>query len=767
MTSVLQVMRLRQGSLGLSDPSVFLPALLLCLAVSLGAKTASGVRPPAQAGEALVLQGQGPTQPTLLASDAAQGLISLDVVVTDNSGKTIPGLGLKDFTLLDNHQPQKILSFHSFDGVSAKPDPPVEVILVVDTIKMPFNLAAEEREEVEKFLRQRSGHLAQPISIFGLSDAGLWHLAQPSSDGNALAAEIAHDKLVFINPRRLLGNGTGEYADSSAPTDPAGLSGLKARGYIATSDRPKPGRKLLIWVGPGWGIGSGTDWESLPDYESLERRESARAKQVTFDTIYWFSTLLREARVSLFSFSVGEHIPIRLSSSTYLDFLNGVQSVEQASLKNLDRRVLAVHSGGRVLGPGNDLVGQIDSCVQEASTFYTLSFDPSRANHPSEYHSLEVQVGAPGLTARTNTGYYDQPYYSDQPNLAGRPVTVAQLEQVLASARGESDAEVARRLSEVELTERLSAEKLLSWTAGLSGKRARQSLAALADASAFLGPPPAEIPADAPPDAGAQRSMISLAVDYLNNTIPKLPNFYATRSTVRYEETAQYSDARTPVDYQPLRAASSSKATVLYSNGKEVVDSSGPKGKKRKTADGYLLTYGVFGPLLGAVTDAIASGLTWNRWEQGADEPHAVFVYQIPAEKSRYRVGGCCLPDGDGTSPFEETAGYQGEIAIDPTSGAILRLELVADLKAASMTPLVRSDIMIEYGPVEIGGKTYICPVKSVSISRGRSVTVLTEWDESFRTYGPYTTMLNDVAFEGYHMFRAKSRMLTGFNPAQ
>ena len=159
--------------------------------------------------------------------------------------------------------------------------------------------------------------------------------------------------------------------------------------------------------------------------------------------------------------------------------------------------------------------------------------------------------------------------------------------------------------------------------------------------------------------------MISLAVDYLNKTIPKLPNFYATRTTVRYEETPQYFDASTPVDYRPLHAAANSKATVFYSNGKEVVDSSGAKGKKRKAADGYLLTYGVFGPLLGAVTDAIASGLTWNRWEQGADAPHAVFVYQIPAEKSHYRVGGCCLPDGDGTSPFENTVGYHGEIAID------------------------------------------------------------------------------------------------------
>jgi hypothetical protein len=44
-------------------------------------------------------------------------------------------------------------------------------------------------------------------------------------------------------------------------------------------------------------------------------------------------------------------------------------------------------------------------------------------------------------------------------------------------------------------------------------------------------------------------------------------------------------------------------------------------------------------------------------------------------------------------------------------------------------------------------------------------VTTLTEWDESFRTYGPFATMLNDVVFERFHVFRAKSRVMTGFNP--
>ena len=674
------------------------------------------------------------------AADSAQGLINLDVVVTDNSGKPISGLGPEDFALLDNGQPQTIISFHEFDGISFKPDPPVVVILLIDTIKMPFDLAALEREEVERFLRRNGGHLGQPVSIFGLSDSGFWTQAQPSDDGNSLAAEIASDKLMFIRRRQLF-------------QDPDGLLGLKALGYIATADRRIPGKKLLLWIGPGWNIGSATDFETRDP------------KSHTFHTIYWFSTLLREARISLFSFTVGQSDP-GTRSEVYMRFLNGVESAQQASIKNLDRKVLAVQSGGRVLGPGNDLVvGQIDDCVQEGRAFYTLSFNPSHADRPAEYHSLQVQIGQPGLTARTNTGYYDQPFYSDQPNLAARRVTVEQLDHVLAAASDKSDADLARQLSSLELTERLSVTKLLSWTASLRGKKSRQALVALADVSAFLDPPAAEIPRDAAPDLTAQRAMFSLAVDYLNTTIPKLPNFYAMRTTTRYEETPRNSGATTPVAYRPLNVAASSKSTVLYSNGKEVVNSSRDEGKKRNADDGDLFTYGVFGPLLGTVTDAIANGLTWDHWELGAGGRLAVFRYEIPAEKSHYQVGACCLPDGDGTDAFETTPGYHGEIALDPATGAILRLELVAEMK--STTPLVQSDIMIEYGSVEIGGKTYICPVKSVSISRARSVTTLTEWDESFRTYRPFATMLNDVVFEHYHVFRAKSRMLTGFNPAQ
>jgi len=60
---------------------------------------------------------------------------------------------------------------------------------------------------------------------------------------------------------------------------------------------------------------------------------------------------------------------------------------------------------------------------------------------------------------------------------------------------------------------------------------------------------------------------------------------------------------------------------------------------------------------------------------------------------------------------------------------AVLRVEVEADLNG--FVPLDRAEVMVAYGPVEIGGKIYICPVRSVGIWRARSVNMLTEWNDS------------------------------------
>ncbi len=304
-------------------------------------------------------------------------------------------------------------------------------------------------------------------------------------------------------------------------------------------------------------------------------------------------------------------------------------------------------------------------------------------------------------------------------------------------------------------------------TSELRGKKARQALMAIADMSEFLDLPEAEIPANAPPDSPTQARMISLTGDYLSRTILKLPDFTAARTVVSYEETPQSGEGDMRVAHQALYLSDRYKERVLYRDGHEVTNAESQKNKTLGPEDRYLITRGTFGPFLGWVADAIAvpGSLTWSRWEQSGNELLAVFRYHVPVEKSRFQIKGCCLPDGGEVKGFIKTAGYSGEIAIAPLSGAILRLVFRADLTA--IPPLVRSDIMVEYGPVDIGDKTYICPVRSVSLWRGRSVIPLSRSGGKLGVFGPYVTALNDMTFDHYQVFRSESRILPGFKPAQ
>jgi len=327
---------------------------------------------------------------------AAGGRVHLDVLVTDAAGKPVTGLEPQNFKILDNNQPEKLLSFRSFDGVSVKPNPPVEVILLFDTANLPFGAVANTRDQVTKFLRQNGGHLAQPVSLMVLSDAGLRIQPRPSTDGNALVSvlETVKGQVQTINPAM---------GDERA-LERLQLS-LRQMATIADNEARKPGRKLMIWVGPGW-----------PMLDSKNFKFSEKDQKRYFDAIVDLSTNMRQARMTLDSVSLSD-------SSTaggrytmlYQDFLKGVSSPRQADTGNLALKVLATQSGGLILGPDNDLVTQLNRCVAEANAFYVLSFNPPAAVHADEYHDLKVNVDQPGVTARTSSGYYNQPLQENNP----------------------------------------------------------------------------------------------------------------------------------------------------------------------------------------------------------------------------------------------------------------------------------------------------------------------------------------------------------------
>jgi VWFA-related protein len=319
------------------------------------------------------------------AAPGEDGRIQLVVVVTDKTGKPVPGLEAKDFTVKDTGRAVKISSFHALDG-SLAGAPPTKVVLVLDAVNMGFTQAAFARTEMVKYLRQNGGHLAYPVSIYLFGNQGTEMHPPVSTDGNALADGLAKADTQL----RSVASSRGEYG----AVDRFSQS-IKTLVSIVGYEADQPGRKLVIWAGAGWPM---LDWRTL--------QMSDKAQKQIFDQLVEMTNWTREGQVALYSISAGA---LDHGMSQYKEFLKGVKSVEKMNPSNLALKVLATESGGNVLGPDNDLAGQIATAVEDAKTYYTISFDPPGGDKVNEYHELKVEVSRPGVTVRTSSGYYSRP----------------------------------------------------------------------------------------------------------------------------------------------------------------------------------------------------------------------------------------------------------------------------------------------------------------------------------------------------------------------
>jgi hypothetical protein len=268
-----------------------------------------------------------------------------------------------------------------------------------------------------------------------------------------------------------------------------------------------------------------------------------------------------------------------------------------------------------------------------------------------------------------------------------------------------------------------------------------------------------------------------------------MPDFFATETITRFQ------DMKVPPGVNPtiffpnhgFLVMDNRSTTVTYRNGQEVLEApiskptSKPISKKHKNSvspAAGLVARGVFGPLLDvAMKDILKGEITWGHWEQGPAGPLAVFRYAVPKDKSDYTVQYCCFQSKWGEmSEFRSIPGYHGEIAIDPASGAVLRLLLKTELQPS--LPMKRSDELVEFGPVEIGGRTYICPAKSISITKMKALvfhqsasgangkdepggSAGDELKDTGTASDPAVTAINDVVFANYHLFRGEVRILS------
>ncbi len=386
----------RSGSTGMTG-------LLLCLALG---SVAQQIPPPNNPPPRLIPRTQEEREEQL----RSERRIILNVLVTDGADKPVAELKEDSFTLLDNNQRQPLASFRAATG-SRELTPP-HVILLIDALNNPHTAIVSQVTVVQKFLEQSSGPLLYPTSIASLTDTGI--SVKPAARDRVLLEGQLSTLARTLQPYRCSGDKGGHElwtpleGDQKIPimTSSSTKSGclnqrfrlsVTALNRFAVQQTQVPGRILLIWLGAGW------PWLSGPGFLP----NTAALKQNFFYYLVQLTNTLREAQITLDNLvSRDDWQTARSQEMRDLDKIGTVLSEETVNASDLSLQALAGESGGLVRTESPDLSRDIAQCIADAATYYVLQFDSATAAQLDEYHSLRVDVKQPGLTVRTNAGYF-------------------------------------------------------------------------------------------------------------------------------------------------------------------------------------------------------------------------------------------------------------------------------------------------------------------------------------------------------------------------
>ena len=340
--------------------------------------------------------------------------LTLNVQVTDASGKALADLRPTDFTVVDNERPRKIAAFRQIDGQLM--NNATQVLIVLDAVNSTAPELEAERQGIYKYLASKRGPLPYPTGF------ALWwngHLtATPTvTDRDEVGKGFVKlTKGIHSNACAPLEgsvqrtaehggagsqgeNGMGEQAVSAAHCLEVHFKdSLTALDGLALEQKHTGARTLLIWVGPGWPLLSDATFQHM----------SAKAQETMFDEIVTVLRDLRESQVTVDAISPRDVMrEAELAKVDTATLSAGVASVRDAIPGGLALPILTLQTGGQLHARSDDVTGDLGECIHDADAYYALSFvgEPPASN-AAELHSIEVKVNRPAAKVRTLTTYY-------------------------------------------------------------------------------------------------------------------------------------------------------------------------------------------------------------------------------------------------------------------------------------------------------------------------------------------------------------------------
>lgn len=377
-------------------------------------------------------------------------LVEVPTVVTDKSGAHIHNLAKEKFHVFENGKEQKIASMEEIVSVPAAPTAPalqpgiftnvVEnkearniTLVALDTVNTPFLDQAYGRQQLVKFLSQNVDP-KQPIAMVMITSKGLKVVQTLSSDPAALvhilkklSGEISDADMIDVDTRAAAAvassspigltdlNG-GLFQPLSAGVTSAVLGDFVSNGDalyaqfrqenaiettmqaflgIAWTLSGLQGRKTLLWATGGFPFYMDSP-SALPGGRLSTLYE--RAVQA-----------LNDAQVVIYPVDIRGLVNISPIADAKTRRAPGtIQFTQRSWLQQstLDTLVqFAQMTGGRAFYNTNDVAGSFKRAMDDASSYYMLTYYLDTKNQKAGWRELKVKVDENDTEVRSRTGF--------------------------------------------------------------------------------------------------------------------------------------------------------------------------------------------------------------------------------------------------------------------------------------------------------------------------------------------------------------------------
>jgi VWFA-related protein len=344
----------------------------------------------------LLAHSPGPPQDGLPSQEPFRtgvDLVHLDVTVLDSRQRPVRGLTADDFTILEDREPQSVLTFLPVD-VPAPAAPRAAWMHDV-----PDEIASNEHDSRRFVVIVMDDALTgyaqgEPRSARAVAHAAIDELGP--GDLAAVVFTFRGRAQNFTTDRSLLRRAVDSYRSRRSPETgpPLACEPALRRCAVETLENvaaalrtAPPGRKLVVFIGSAGGLDVRTD-----PFSPLSRvQDMFRA--------------IQEANVTV---NVFNPAGLQTYGPTAADrSLTEAQGRIAARRQQVDElRALAENTGGRTFVDTNAPEAHVPAVFEQSRSYYLLGFQSANKKQDGRFRRVRVQVNRPGVTVRTRSGYF-------------------------------------------------------------------------------------------------------------------------------------------------------------------------------------------------------------------------------------------------------------------------------------------------------------------------------------------------------------------------